>query len=208
MGVPDTGTRYDFQGTAKLAKLGDVTIQGSLVSLGFVAQGHAGGTLTFTNAHGSVTVALEGPLQNGFAPLPQTFTYHVVSGTGAYKNLKDHGSLELMLKADPVGPAADAIFLTGHGTFTLTVAGHPQARANSGIEGVALVGPIQPVERLGVPDTKPLPGAVILIETADGGKEVARAVADQNGKFDIRLAPGSYLLVALPPTPGAVTVHP
>ena len=74
--------------------------------------------------------------------------------------------------------------------------------AQSGVEGVALIGPISPVDYVGVPNVAPLPGAVITIQDATG-VEVARTVADANGKFHLALAPGKYLLVPLPPLPGA-----
>ena len=41
-----------------LARLGHVTVTGTVAGLGFIASGHASGTLTFTNARGSVTVTL------------------------------------------------------------------------------------------------------------------------------------------------------
>jgi hypothetical protein len=111
--IPDTGVQYDLQGVAHLAKLGDVTVTGSVHSLGFIVSGKASGTLTFTNANGSVTVELQGPVQPGFASLPHTFHYKVVSGTGAYQNLHDSGSLHLVLKPAQAGAAA--------GTFKLTI---------------------------------------------------------------------------------------
>jgi hypothetical protein len=103
-------------------------------------------------------------------------------------------------------PATSSIGSTAQGTFTLTIAegnsfGYTP-KADSGIEGVALVGPVFPVERPGVPNTKPLVGAVISVKTADGSAEVTRVVADGTGRFHIRLAPGRYLIVPLPPQPG------
>jgi hypothetical protein len=62
-----------------------------------------------------VTVALAGPTQNGFAPLPQDFHYRVVGGTGAFQHLTGQGTLHLALNPLPPfnGPA--------HGTFTFSV---------------------------------------------------------------------------------------
>jgi hypothetical protein len=83
-------------------------------------------------------------------------------------------------------------------------AGNPRAPAAvSGIRGVARVGPISPVERPGVPNSRPLAGAVITVQPARGGRELARAVTDRSGRFQLRLTPGAYLLVPLPPQPGA-----
>jgi hypothetical protein len=81
--------------------------------------------------------------------------------------------------------------------------GHDPAhvRAATGIRGVAVVGPVAPVQRPGVPNTQPLAGAVITIRAA-GGPEIARATADRHGAFRIALPPGRYLIVPLPPHPG------
>jgi len=66
---------------------------------------------------------------------------------------------------------------------------------------VAIVGPISPVVRPGVPNTKPLAGAVILVETPRG-RVVEWVVADKNGRFHVNVGPGTYRLVPLPPHPG------
>jgi hypothetical protein len=92
-----------------------VTVSGSVHSVSFILHGNATGTLTFRNARGTVTVALVGPTQNGFAPLPQDFHYQVVGGTGAFQHLTGQGTLHLALHPLPPfnGPA--------HGTFTFSV---------------------------------------------------------------------------------------
>jgi hypothetical protein len=74
----------------------------------------------------------------------------------------------------------------------------------SGIVGTALIGPISPVERPGVPNNRPLPGAIVTVEPAKGGGEVARATADQNGRFRIQVAPGAYRIIPPPPKAGSV----
>jgi hypothetical protein len=108
----DFGGVFDLQGAADMAGLGRVTATGRVNSVGFVPSGRAGGTLTFANARGSVTVQLRGPEQRGFSPLPQQFHYQVVSGAGAFRHLADQGTLQLALQAGPT-------FLSG--TFTLTL---------------------------------------------------------------------------------------
>jgi hypothetical protein len=75
-------------------------------SMGFVAQGHATGALTFANGRGTVTVALVGPAQHGFARLPQACHFRVAAGTGAYQHLTGESDLRLVLWA---------------GTFVLTI---------------------------------------------------------------------------------------
>jgi len=103
------GIDYHLQGEAHLHGLGHFTVRGSVRAVGFVRHGHAGGTLTFTDARGAVTVELQGPDQPAFAALPQRFGYRVVAATGAYAGLSGQGELSLVLRA-----ASD-----GHGTFAL-----------------------------------------------------------------------------------------
>jgi hypothetical protein len=202
--VGDIGVHYDFTGTADLARLGHVTVTGSALSLGNILTGHASGTLVFTNARGSVTVELTGPSQPGFAPLPTQFTYTVVSGTGAYQRLQDHGSLTLLLTPQAVTPLPGALPAGFQGTFTLTIAGGSKPpKIQSGIDGAALIDRGLPTIYPGEPTSMPLAGAVISIEPAGGGAEVARVTADANGLFTIALPPGQYLLVPQPPTPGS-----
>ncbi len=204
--IPDTGVQYTFTGVATLAQLGVVQVSGSAHSVGFIASGQATGELTFRNARGSVTIDLTGPSQPGFSPLPKTFQYTVVSATGAYQGMQDQGSLQLVLHPVLSRTRQD------HGTFSLTIDGGTSSsttppilpKATSGIEGVALVGPISPVDRPGVSNTAPLAGAVISIQRPNSGVEVARVVADQQGRFQINLPPGTYRLVPLPPQSGAL----
>jgi hypothetical protein len=73
----------------------------------------------------------------------------------------------------------------------------------SAIRGVAMAGPIYPVEIPGVPNTRPLAGAVLTLQPVNGGAEIARVRADGEGRFQIPIAPGTYLLVPLPPDPAA-----
>jgi hypothetical protein len=116
MQIPDTGTAYQLQGVGAFAALGFVTITGELHSVGFIQNGHATGTITFTNANGSVTVALTGPAQGGFAPLPHEFQYRITAGTGAYQNLRDHGTLHLQMTGSPAMRGTP-----GFGVFTIRI---------------------------------------------------------------------------------------
>jgi hypothetical protein len=109
--IPDMGQQYDLLGIATLQGLGRVSVKGSVDTVGFILHGHAWGLLTFTNAKGSVTLLLEGPEQNGFAPLPRRFTFDVIGGTGSYQHLSEPGTLQLV-----ISPAVHA-----QGTFTLTI---------------------------------------------------------------------------------------
>lgn len=75
-------------------------------------------------------------------------------------------------------------------------------KQTSGIRGVAMQSPVMGgPEWEDQPNKKPLPGAIITLQSAGGGAEITRIVADENGKFEIPLAPGKYLIVALAPNP-------
>ena len=201
----DAGQRAVLKGTADLASMGHVTVTGTIVGPGFIAQGRAWGSLTFTNSLGSVSVALEGPLQTGFSWLPQHFDYRVQSVSGAYLYVRDHGTLTINWHPAPGILERGSLVPSNFGTFTLMIAGgHKPPRSMSGIDGVAMVGPIEPLPMPGVPDSRPLPGAIISIEPANGGAEITRITADAEGHFTIKLPPGRYRLVPLPPKPGEV----
>jgi len=72
-------------------------------------------------------------------------------------------------------------------------------KTKSNLRGVAMAGPISPVEREGELNEKPLAGAVITIQPDGGGKEIIRRRADKEGRFEFALEPGTYLLVPLGP---------
>jgi hypothetical protein len=71
----------------------------------------------------------------------------------------------------------------------------------SGVRGKAVEGPVMPVEQEGQDNNKPLPGAIITLQPATGGDELARTVADSNGEFQLGITAGNYLMVPLPPDP-------
>jgi hypothetical protein len=111
---PDVCVSYTLKGKADLAKLGHVTVDGSVHGVGFILSGQATGTLTFTNSHGTVTLDLKGPQQPGFSPLPKDWHYKVTSATGDYQSLKgQEGSLNLTFKPDNSTSA--------NGTFKLKI---------------------------------------------------------------------------------------
>ena len=109
--ISGMGPQYQLDGTAHLAGLGKVAVSGDLHGVGLIENGHAGGELTFTNKHGSLTVDLTGPQQSAFSALPEQFSYQIVSGTGAYADRTGQGSLLLVLTPSSSGP---------NGHFSLT----------------------------------------------------------------------------------------
>lgn len=103
--LPDVGSSYELSGAGNVTKLGMVTVDAKLHSVGFIANGHAGGTLTFTNPRGSLTIELTGPSQPGFAALPSHFSYQVLSGTGSFQNVHGTGTIDVRLTPASSGTA-------------------------------------------------------------------------------------------------------
>jgi hypothetical protein len=91
----DAGLSQALQGQGKVAPLGMVTISGSIQLPGSIANGRPTGTVTLTNARGSVTLQLIGPVQAELTATPSKFTYTVISGTGTYQGAKGSGHASL-----------------------------------------------------------------------------------------------------------------
>lgn len=117
VGIPDTGRTFSSSGTGFLAGQGRASVAGNLQTTGFIAEGHAQGTLKLTLGKGTITLQLTGiSAQKGFAALPSTFTYTVTSGTGAYRNVTDHGIATLTTAAGNSMTQSNAL---EQGVFTL-----------------------------------------------------------------------------------------
>lgn len=86
--------------------------------------------------------------------------------------------------------------------LTLTACGlRPGAPANTGVEGLMMIGPTCPVERLNNPcPDRPFAGEVSIRDGS--GSVVADVRADAGGRFQVALAPGTYQLVPISPHPG------
>jgi hypothetical protein len=65
------------------------------------------------------------------------------------------------------------------------------------IVGTVTAGPIVPVERVGRPNTRPLPGATV--EALRGSDVVAVTRSDDRGRYELTVRPGTYLIRAKPP---------
>jgi hypothetical protein len=65
-----------------------------------------------------------------------------------------------------------------------------------GLHGTVTRGPTTPVCTVGIPCSAPATGALLLFER--NGRVAARARVGAGGRYSIRLAPGSYLVVVAP----------
>ena len=83
----------------------------------------------------------------------------------------------------------------------LGACGPKDVPSGTGVRGTVLIGPMCPVIQIGTecPDR---PFAADLEVTLPGGRVVARSRSDLSGTFEIPLAAGDYVLVAMPPNPG------
>jgi hypothetical protein len=98
---PDVGVALALHGHGIVSPLGAVAVSGTLHGTGFIATGTPEGTITLSNARGSVTLKLVGPSEPGFTPPPSgTYQFSMVKGMGAYaKDLAD-GTIDLTLTGD------------------------------------------------------------------------------------------------------------
>ena len=112
--VTDAGPSDTLAGRADLAGLGSFNVSGWVQGVGMVAYGRAAGQLVLSDSRGTITLALHGPVQPGFSPLPAEFVYSVSGGKGAYQHLRGYGVVGLTLTPDPT-----ASVLPPQGQFTL-----------------------------------------------------------------------------------------
>jgi len=89
---PDVGPTYNFTGGGRKSSLGKFKLTGHVQTPGFVNNGRSGGHLTLTNSHGTITLVLHGPPQPP-GILPDSFTYAIRKGTGAYVNSRGKGQM-------------------------------------------------------------------------------------------------------------------
>ena len=111
----DAGTSYSLSGTADLGALGRFQVAGQVQGVGMIAWGRTTGDLVLTNAHGSIALALHGPVQAAFGSVPPELVYAVTGGTGDYSHLSGYGTVGLHLTPAPVAfgpPPVGAVALT------------------------------------------------------------------------------------------------
>jgi hypothetical protein len=112
---PDTGPTYGFNASGKLKPLGGISAHGSVLSTGFIANGHSTGTLKVTvNSGGALTLYLTGPSQWGMTPVPDVFNFRITAGTGRYRKATGTGFIVLTRSPSPTAAAVIA------GTFGMT----------------------------------------------------------------------------------------
>lgn len=114
-----TPTGFHFTGTATITGMGKVDVQADIYGVGFKDNAQANGTMTLSNAQGSLKLSLTGPLQAKLAYLPSQFQYKVASATGAYAKMKVGGSLLLVRTPDSI-PIRSGIRYIETGSFRLT----------------------------------------------------------------------------------------
>jgi hypothetical protein len=117
-GTMPSGYHFTGQGTVK--GMGIVQIQIDVYGVGFHTTGTAHGTMTLSNAKGSVTVQLTGPIQPKLSALPSWFEYKIVQGTGAYTNLRDSGTMSLIRTPDKI-PVKFGLRFFETGSFRLAL---------------------------------------------------------------------------------------
>src|SRR5262249_3515002 len=77
-------TGFHFTGTANIQGLGTADVLVDVRGPGLNVNSTARGTAMIGNAQGSMTLRLTGPAQPPLSPLPQLFTYEVISATGIF----------------------------------------------------------------------------------------------------------------------------
>jgi|SRR5579859_7436100 len=133
-----------------------------------------------------IAVALLGPGQSRtatFAADANPGTYRV-----AYAYNPTDGSGQGLAVSGPYDVTAAAVRQTD-GTDAMTP---PMGY----LEGQATIGPLQPVQRVGVPPPTPTPAACmargLVVYQADTGAEVARFALDPDCSYSVALPPGNY----------------
>lgn len=74
-------------------------------------------------------------------------------------------------------------------------------RLHTGVRGIALLGPLSPVERPGVTNAKPLVGALIQVRRVGTETILAKVRTDDHGRFIIPLHAGKYEILSRAPNP-------
>jgi hypothetical protein len=120
---PFAGEVQILRGGGVVSPLGTVQMTGVLNVLGPIGQGETLGTVTLSNAAGSVTLRFVGPPQQGLGALPANFHYTITGGTGQYAGASGSGAVAFAEHqgSRPVcPPGALCPQPVGANTFTMT----------------------------------------------------------------------------------------
>ncbi|GAC1445213.1 MAG: hypothetical protein NVSMB52_05750 [Chloroflexota bacterium] len=132
MSNPDIGAVYDWKGHGTVKPLGTVAGSGKNHGVGYIAQGHATGTITVTNAKGSVTLSITYDATPGFSPPPVHGTYVITGGTGSYTGVKGSGTVARKVGTCPPQSADAPPGSCPIGTpFPVTYVLHPKTATSS-----------------------------------------------------------------------------
>jgi len=106
---PGTGVHETLNGWGTVQPLGRVQASGDLQIPGFLRMGQWRGKLTLTDAQGSLTLSLLGPLAGNFGKTPGSLSYTITGGTGQYAGTSGHGTAGLQqmpprMPRDTFGP--------------------------------------------------------------------------------------------------------
>lgn len=106
--VAGLGERRDFFGKMTFKGLGTFDVTGSVRAVAS-AGGRATGTLYLTDAKGTITLNLRGPIQSANGAMPSEFVYNITKATGAYESLHGGYGLIQVSFAPPVRQPAGAV---------------------------------------------------------------------------------------------------
>lgn len=109
---PDVGRSYVLSGSGNVRPLSAVEAQGTLTAPGFVAHGRTSGTLTLSDARGTITLRLMGGPQRGFSNLPQHFHFTILHISGHLPH--KHGSGTAILTLGQAGESSSSFALRLH----------------------------------------------------------------------------------------------
>ena len=179
--------------TTSIAPQGGIVCQGSLWPFGVQRLDDAGNwqDLTFTRTPPfiGVAVALLGPGDS------QTRTFAAATDLGTYRLVYAYtptdGSGQGLAASDPYDVTSPA---TANGTGS--DAPSAQGPAMGYLEGQVTIGPLQPVERVGVPPPTPSPAVCtargLVVYQADTGAEAARFPLGPDCHYRVALPAGNY----------------
>lgn len=147
------------------------------------------------------------PYDTGLIGQASWYTVEPASGVGAFVVTMrvgwgdcESGCIEEHRWVLAVRPDGTVVAVSETGTPVPADAWPAIDPSGTGIRGVAVAGPVCPVETV-PPDPgcapRPVAGAVIVIRDA-GGSEIARAEAGADGSFFVSLSPGDYVIEPQP----------